>query len=120
MPTASLTKCHVALSFLQESRQKAAAAKKKKDDDDRANNRPVKPAQPDEPQDQNNTFWSKISNTPCFLPAVTDVDDEQSANAATSGVNAAYSLPPSESAAPHAFVSSKSSSLRNRAFVSKS
>lgn len=104
-------------NFYQTSYKKTAdkkAAKQKKDDDDRARGKTV--AQPVASDAPNDSFWSGLSSTPCFLPAVTDNDpsDENSG-----GEDTAYSNPPHNSAAPNAFVSGESS-LRNRAFVSKS
>lgn len=87
---------------------KKVAAKKKKDDEDRASGKPVESAADAPADSQDKSFWSSLSSTPCFLPAVTDVDDDVQD----------YSNPPRNSAAPNAFVSEESS-LRNRAFVSK-
>lgn len=97
--------------FDQEDKKKVA--QKKKDDDDRANNRPVDaPQQPTDPtlQNQAKSFWSNLTSTPCFLPAVTDNETCEEM----------YSRPPVNSAARSAFMSDGSGTFGNRAFVSKS
>lgn len=83
-------------------------AQQKKDDDDRAHNRPVDLPAP--ASKQSKSFWSNLTSTPCFLPAVTD----------TEGSDEIYSRPPANGAAGSAFMSDGSGSFRNRAFVSKS
>lgn len=99
--------------MLQDAKQKIS--QKKKDDDDRAHNRPVTAVSQAE-QRENKSFWSNLSSTPCFLPAVTDVDGDS--DEAIRG-STAYSKPPHSSSTTNAFMSGESS-LRNRAFVSKS
>jgi hypothetical protein len=96
-------------SSYKKNADKKVAAQKKKDDESRASGKSVDSAADGSPDSENKSFWSNLSSTPCFLPAVTDVDDEVQN----------YSNPPQNSAAPNAFVSGESS-LRNRAFVSKS
>lgn len=95
-------------SSYKKNADKKVAAKKKKDDESRASGKPIDPVTDASADSQDKSFWSNLSSTPCFLPAVTDVDDEVQD----------YSNPPQNSAAPNAFVSEESS-LRNRAFVSK-
>lgn len=96
--------------FAQEDKKKVA--QQKKDDDDRANNRPVDVPQPVDSsiQNQAKSFWSNLSSTPCFLPAVTDSDVCEEM----------YSRPPVNNAARSAFMSDGAGSFGNRAFVSKS
>ncbi|CAH1707654.1 elongation of very long chain fatty acids protein-like [Aphis gossypii] len=103
-------------NFYQQSYKKREDKKKvaqqKKDDDDRANNRPVDVPQPVDSsiQNQAKSFWSNLTSTPCFLPAVTDTD----------ACEEMYSRPPVNSAARSAFMSDGAGSFGNRAFVSKS
>jgi len=93
--------------FAQEDKKKVA--QKKKDDDDRAHNRPVD-VPPTASGHQDKSFWSNLTSTPCFLPAVTDVDT----------CDEVYSRPPVNNTARSAFMSDEAGSFRNRAFVSKS
>lgn len=104
----------VTIIFLVQSDAKAAQ-QKKKDDDDRAHGRQVSAAV----SEQRSSFWANMSSTPCFLPAVTDVETEGSRDNSPVKGGTAYSAPPRYEAAQNAFVSGDSS-LRNRAFVSKS
>ncbi|XP_025417447.1 elongation of very long chain fatty acids protein AAEL008004-like, partial [Sipha flava] len=98
---------------------KQKISQKKKDDDDRAHNRPVRVISEAERQ-KNKSFWSNMSlltNIPCFLPAVTDVDEDSSDEAIKN--NTVYSMPPHNSITTNAFMSGETS-FHNRAFVSKS
>lgn len=102
-------------NFYQQSYKKSADKKKvaqqKKDDDDRANDRPVDTSESaNSTQDESKSFWSNLTSTPCFLPAVTDSDNCEEM----------YSRPPVNNTAHSAFLSEDSGSFGNRAFVSKS
>lgn len=98
---------------------KQRAAEQKKDDDRRAKNLldgTVDAADSRSASAEKKSFWASLSATPCFLPAVTDVDP--AAEECSAG---AYQKPPSDQSTPvQAFVSSATAALRDRAFVSRS
>ncbi|XP_050536843.1 elongation of very long chain fatty acids protein-like [Daktulosphaira vitifoliae] len=92
---------------------KAKAAQKKKYAGNTANEIYTKENNvPKQVSGQQKSFWSNISSTPCFLPAVTDGDSSEEIFRGP-----AYSNP-IEGTPQTAFLSGESS-MRNRAFVSK-